>query len=135
MNRSKWVSAVLVAVVALGSPLAALAQETPKYPDLAQQSYPYPGSARSEQPPPAPDPRLEPTEGDKTGAFFLNLAYVPGKAIICGVGTLTSALVMGLTLGSGYRQAVGVFNEGCHGTWVLTPEHVSGKIPAREDVD
>jgi hypothetical protein len=42
---------------------------------------------------------------------------------------------MGLTLGSGYRQAVGVFNEGCHGTWVLTPEHVSGKIPAREDVD
>ncbi|HLF48360.1 MAG TPA: hypothetical protein VJA45_03230 [Methylomirabilota bacterium] len=137
MDRSKWVSAVLVAVVALGSPLAALAQAPPgpQYPDALKAPYPYPGSAMSEQPPPAPDPRLEPTEGDKTGAFFLNLAYVPGKAIICGVGTLTSALVMGLTLGSGYRQAVGVFNEGCHGTWVLTPEHVSGKIPAREDVD
>lgn len=137
MDRIKWVCAVLVAVLALGSPLAALAQAPPgpQYPDLQKQPYPYPGSAMSAQPPPTLDPRLEPTEGDKTGAFFLNLAYVPGKAIVCGVGTLTSALVMGLTLGSGYRQAIGTFKEGCHGTWVLTPEHVSGKIPPKEDVD
>ncbi len=137
MNRFKWVSAALVAVLALGSPLAALAQAPPgpQYPDVLKEPYPYPGSAMSAQPPAAPDPRLEPTEGDKTGAFFLNLAFVPGKAILCGTGTLVSAAVMALTFGSGYRQAIGVFNEGCHGTWVLTPEHVSGKIQPKEDVD
>ena len=139
MNRFKWVSVVLVVVVALGSPLTVSAQQLPhpQYPDILTKDhpYPYPGSALSAQPPPAPDPRLEPTDNDKTGAFFLNIAYVPGKAILCGAGTVTSAVVMILTFGSGYRQAVGTFNEGCHGTWVLTPEHVSGKIPAKEDVD
>ena len=135
MNSSRWLCVVLVAVFALGGPLAALAADDFKVEQPAREAYPYPGSARSAQPPPAADPRLEPTDGDKTGAFFLNMAYVPGKAIICGVGTLTSAFVMALTLGSGYRQAVGVFKEGCHGTWVLTPEHVSGKIPPKEDVD
>ena len=137
MDRFKWVSVVLVVVVALGSPLAALAQAPPgpQYPDVLKEAYPYPGSAMSAQPPAAPDPRLEPTDNDKTGAFFLNIAYVPGKAILCGAGTVTSAVVMILTLGSGYRQAVGTFKEGCHGTWVLTPEHVSGKIPPKEDVD
>ena len=140
MDRFKWVSVVLVAVLALGIPLAALAEEGPtplRYPDILKEKYdyPYPGSAQSAQPPQAPYPRLEPTDNDKTGAFFLNIAYVPGKAILCGAGTVTSAVVMILTFGSGYRQAVGTFNEGCHGTWVLTPEHVSGKIPAKEDVD
>ncbi len=135
MNSSRLLCVVLVAVFAMGGPLAALAADDFKVEQPAREPYPYPGSARSEQPPLAPDPRLEPTENDKTGAFFLNLAYVPGKAILCGVGTLTSAFVMGITFGSGYRQAVGVFKEGCHGTWVLTPEHVSGKIPRKEDVE
>jgi hypothetical protein len=133
MNRSKWICAVLVAVLALGLPLAALAQLTVEQP--AREPYPYPGSANSAVQPAPPDQELEPSDGDKVGAAFLNAAYVPGKAILCGIGTLTSAVVMGLTFGSGYRAAIGVFKEGCHGTWVLTPEHVSGKIPPKEDVD
>ena len=74
--------------------------------------------------PPAVDPvtSTEPTTGDAVGAGFLNVIYVPGKAIICTAGTLTSVLVMLLTFGSGYRAATGVFNEGCGGDWVLTPE-------------
>lgn len=133
MNRSKWVCAILIAVLALGAPLAALAQLKVEQP--AREPYPYPGSAASAMPAAPPDSGLEPTDGDKAGAFFLNVAYIPGKAIVCGLGTLTSAVVMGITFGSGYRQAVGVFKEGCHGAWVLTPEHVSGKIPPKEDVD
>jgi len=85
--------------------------------------------------PPAVDPvtSTEPTTGDAVGAGFLNVIYVPGKAIICTAGTLTSVLVMLLTFGSGYRAATSVFNEGCGGDWVLTPEHVSGQIPGPGD--
>jgi hypothetical protein len=85
--------------------------------------------------PPAVDPvtSTDPTSGDAVAAGFLNVIYVPGKAIICTAGTLTSVLVMLLTFGSGYRAATGVFNEGCGGDWVLTPEHVSGQIPGPGD--
>ena len=85
--------------------------------------------------PPAVDPvtSTEPTTGDAVGAGFLNVIYVPGKAIICTAGTLTSVIVMLLSFGSGYRAATGVFNEGCGGDWVLTPEHVSGQIPGPGD--
>jgi len=30
---------------------------------------------------------------------------------------------------------VATFKEGCGGTWVLTPEHVAGKIPPRDDLE
>ncbi len=39
------------------------------------------------------------------------------------------------TLGSAYRAAVATFKEGCDGTWVLTPEHVAGKIPPRDEIE
>jgi hypothetical protein len=85
--------------------------------------------------PPAVDPVAsnEPTDADRVGAGFLNVVYVPGKAIACTAGTVTSVVLMLLTLGSAYRAATGVFNEGCGGTWVLTPEHVSGQIPGPGD--
>ena len=74
-------------------------------------------------------------DSDRVGAGFLNIVYVPGKAIVCGLGTIASAGVMLLTFGSGYRAAVATFHEGCGGTWVLTPEHVAGKVPPAEDVE
>src|SRR5260370_9877872 len=82
--------------------------------------------------PPALDPvtSTDPTPGDAVGAGFLNIIYVPGKAIICTAGTLTSRIVMLLTFGSGHRAATRVFNEGCGGDWVLPPEHLSTQIPS-----
>jgi hypothetical protein len=75
----------------------------------------------------------EPTPGDATAAGFMNVVYVPGKAIICTAGVLTSTLLLLLTFGSAYRAARGVFQEGCSSPWVLTAEHVSGKIPGPGD--
>jgi len=43
--------------------------------------------------------------------------------------------VMLVTLGSAYRAAVSTFREGCGGTWILTPEHVAGKIPPRDEIE
>lgn len=75
----------------------------------------------------------EPTPGDATAAGFLNVVYVPGKAIICTAGVVTSTVLMVLTFGSAYRAARGVFMEGCSAPWALTADHVSGKIPGPGD--
>lgn len=116
MMGSKWLCAALVGVLALTGLLpawsaVAQAQQTSTY----QQ--------------PAASAGTEPTEGHRTGTYFLNAVYMPGKAIICASGTVAATALMLLTFGSAYRTAVRVFEEGCHGTWILTPGHVSGKIP------
>ena len=54
---------------------------------------------------------------------------------MCGLGTVASAVVMIVTLGSAYRAAVATFKEGCDGPWVLTPEHVAGKIPPKDEIE
>jgi hypothetical protein len=75
----------------------------------------------------------EPTKGDAVGAGFLNVVYVPGKAIICTAGVVTSTVLMLLTFGSAYSAARGVFLEGCSAPWALTADYVSGKIPGPGD--
>ena len=66
---------------------------------------------------------------DAVGAGFMNVVYVPGKAIVCSAGAVFATALMLLSFGSGYLTAEGIFKEGCGGTWVLTPDHVTGKIP------
>ncbi len=115
MKTSKWLSVLVVAVLAMGGPLAPLA-----------------AMAQAPQPAPAQAPAGEPSQGAKVGAGVLNIVYVPGKAILCGTGTLVSAGLMLLTFGSAYRAAVNIFNEGCGGKWALTPYDVAGRRPPEE---
>jgi hypothetical protein len=68
-------------------------------------------------------------------APFVNVFYVPGKVITCTAGTVVSTVVLLLTFGTGYRAAGRVMDEGCGGSWIVTPEHLSGKIPPREDLN
>ena len=103
---TKWLCGLLVAVMALTGPLlsrAAVVQAA----ELSSETSPADADV---------------SDGDRVGAGFLNVAYVPGKAIVCGLGTA-------------YRAAVATFKEGCGGTWVLTPEHVAGKIPPKDDIE
>jgi hypothetical protein len=149
MKISAWVSAALVAVLFVAGPLApmtAFAQmavpppppAAPLDPPLTSQK---PGQERVPVDPvetmmlPSVEPITshDPTAGDATAAGFMNVVYVPGKAIICTAGVLTSTLVMLLTFGAGYRAARGVFLEGCSAPWALTADHVSGKIPGPGD--
>ncbi len=152
MKTCPWISAALVAVMLIAGPImpivawAQMQQETQQVPPPPPPPAPdtrLEPSMSDRQPtpmpysnlPPAVDPITsnEPTDADRVGAGFLNVVYIPGKAIICTAGTVTSVVVMLLTFGSAYRAAAGVFNEGCGGDWVLTPEHVSGKIPGPGD--
>ena len=116
MTTSKWLCAILVMALAISGPLAPLtAMAQAQQPAMAQASAPG-----------------EPSQGARVGAGFLNVIYVPGKAILCGTGTLASTFLMLLTFGSAYHAAVGIFNEGCGGKWVLTPYDVSGKRQPEE---
>lgn len=82
-----------------------------------------------------PSGSVEPTEGDAVAAGMMNVIYVPGKAILCTAGVVASVGLLLVTFGSGYRAAKSVFNEGCGGDWILTPEHLSGKIQPKSDLE
>ena len=113
----KWLCALLVAVMGLTGPLLSRAAVV-----QAAELSSAPVDANV-------------AESDRVGAGFLNVVYVPGKAIVCGLGTIASAGVMLLTFGSAYRAAVATFKEGCGGPWVLTPEDVSGQVPPRDELE
>ncbi|HET8533122.1 MAG TPA: hypothetical protein VFO08_18355 [Methylomirabilota bacterium] len=116
---TKWLCGLLVAMMALTGPLlsrAAVVQAA----ELSSGATPVDADV---------------SDADRVGAGFLNVGYVPGKAIVCGLGTVASVAVMAVTLGTAYRAAVATFKEGCGGTWVLTPEHVAGKIPPKDDIE
>lgn len=114
---TKWLCGLLVAVMALTGPLLTRAAVV-----HAAELSPTPVD-------------VEVSDSDRVGAGFLNVGYVPGKAILCGLGTVASVGVMIITFGTAYRAAKATFKEGCGGTWVLTPEHVAGKVPPKEDIE
>jgi hypothetical protein len=122
MKTSTWMCAVVVALLLVGGPLAPLTV-------MAQM---VPTTPPPPPPPPPPPTVREPGPGDEVGAGFLNVIYVPGKAIVCGAGALAGTGLMLLTFGSAYRAAVSIFKEGCGGRWVLTPYDVSGIRPPDE---
>ena len=116
-DARKWLCGLLVALMALMGPLLSRAAVV----QAAELS-----STAAD---------VEVSDADRVGAGFMNVVYVPGKAIVCGLGTIVSAGVMLVKLGSAYRAAATTFKEGCGGTWILTPEHVAGKIPPRDEIE
>jgi hypothetical protein len=116
---TKWLCGLLVAALAMTSPLLSRAAVV-EAAELSSQIAPA---------------DAEVSDADRVATGFLNVGYVPGKAIVCGLGTVATVGLMVITLGSAYRAAVATFNEGCGGTWVLKPENVSGRVPAGRDLD
>ncbi|HET9925120.1 MAG TPA: hypothetical protein VFS98_13465 [Methylomirabilota bacterium] len=114
---TKWLCGLLVAVMALTGPLLSRA-----------------AVVHAAEPSPSPVD-VEVSDADRVATGFLNVGYVPGKALVCGLGTVATVGLMVITLGTAYRAAKATFNEGCGGTWILTPEHVAGKVPPKEDIE
>ncbi len=130
MSGSKWISAFLVGVVtAVGimAPTHAMAQSTmqPMQTQSTMQSM-QPEASEAEPP--------RAGTAAKVGAGFVNVVYVPGKAIICGAGTLVAGGLLLLTFGNAYREAVSFFNEGCAGSWIVTPEQVA-RVPNKSQFE
>ena len=137
MTARKWLCAILVSAVAGSAvliPITAGAQAPPPPPPPAVPMTPPP--MQSMQPPTAaPEaPEVAPSTGARIGAGVLNVVYLPGRAIVCGAGTIVAAGFMLATFGSAYREAVSFFNDGCRGSWMLTPEEVAA-IPKRVQLE
>jgi hypothetical protein len=127
MTITRWQCAVLAVIVMLAAPYAtwlsvAQAQQTQQTQTTTMDTT---GSIFT----PPPSESFEPTAGDAVAAGFMNVVYVPGKAILCGLGTVATVGLLLLTFGTAYRAATDTFKEGCGGDWVLTAEHISGAIP------
>ena len=150
MKTSPWIAAALVAALLSMGPLAPivtlaqaqqLQQATPAPPLDPPLTSQVPGQETKPVDPPSsmlmpsvePQWSTDPTPGDATAAGIMNVVFIPGKAIVCTAGVLTSTVLMILTFGSAYRAARGVFQEGCSSPWALTAEHMSGKIPGPGD--
>jgi hypothetical protein len=82
-----------------------------------------------------PSGGAEPTEGDAVAAGLMNVVYVPGKAIICTLGTIATVGLLLLTFGTAHQAAKSTFVEGCGGDWVLSADHLSGKIQPKSDLE
>lgn len=101
---------------------------------------PLPAAAQSETPPAAPaQPAQQPDlyqealkasqapprqheDAYQTGAAVATLFSLPGRVILCGLGTGLTFATLLITLGTGYGAAKSIFEEGCVGKWVVTPE-------------
>ena len=132
MKIYPWISAALVAALFVSGPLAPMAALA-QAPQPGQERVPVDPVEQMLMPTVEPITGKDPTAGDAVAAGFMNVVYVPGKAIICTAGVLTSTALMLLTFGSAYRAARGVFLEGCSAPWALTADYVSGKIPGPGD--
>jgi hypothetical protein len=67
--------------------------------------------------------------GYEVGAGVVNAFYVPGKAILCGLGSIVGVGVLLITFGSGYRVATAVAREGCGGRWLVGPDDLRPERP------
>ena len=74
-DATKWLCGLLVALMALTGPLLSRAAVV----EAAELS-----STAAD---------VEVSDGDRVGAGVMNVVYVPGKAIVCGLGTVVSAAV------------------------------------------
>ena len=163
MSALRWMAPVLVVVLAAGplTPMVAGAQ-TPTAPSQAPAPAPQPPAAppppaaapQAPVTPPAQAPAITPLQpmesmqpdsvvegsgpvagtGARIGAGVLNVVYVPGKAIVCGAGTIVAGVMMLATFGSAYREATSFFKEGCSGAWLLTPADVAA-VPKRSQFE
>jgi hypothetical protein len=124
MTTGTRLLSVLLAVVLAGSgvlaPAAAGAQsETPPpnappppgQPDLYQQALRVPPPAAEDYP-----------GAYQAGATVASIFSVPGRAVLCAAGSLLSVVTLMVTFGSGYGAAKSVFEEGCIGQWIVTPD-------------
>ncbi len=118
---------LIVASFALAGPLAPLAH--------AQAVQPAPPA-----PPAPPDLFQETLKAQRTSdraqglyateAVVVNVVRVPGKVVTCAAGAAIGIVLLVFTLGSGYRAAAAITDEGCGGKWILKGDDLRPEGPA-----
>jgi hypothetical protein len=120
---TKTGSRILTVVVALAmlvtgplAPLAAAQQPAPSSPP------PAPTQSAMEQPQDMPEEESHAAETTayNVGAGIANVFYIPGKAILCGIGGAVGISILIISIGSAPKPAAYFAREGCGGPWILT---------------
>ena len=106
---ARSISLAVVLSLVLGGPLAPFAAAQQSAPPAAMQD-----AVKTNERNDASSPAYD------VGAGVANVAYVPGKVFLCGLGVVAGTVVLLLTFGTAYRTAAAVGEEGCGGRWVLT---------------
>jgi hypothetical protein len=104
----RFVAGALVAIILVGAvPPVARAQQPAQQPGMMQEQM------------------KKSDDGNwDTVANVYNVAYVPGKALLCGLGGIAAFVLMGITFGTAYKAATATVREGCGGPWTLTADDV-----------
>lgn len=79
--------------------------------------------------PPAPADGRAPAGDDAAGSIAANIAYAPGRALLCGFSGLSAGLLMIVTLGQSYDDASELLHGGCSGPWLLRPNDIRQAVP------
>ena len=78
---------------------------------------------------PAPVDGRVPDADDETGSIAANLWYVPGRALVCGLGAISAGVVMTLTMGQSYEGASQLMHGGCSGPWIVRSSDIRQAVP------
>ena len=107
----RFLAFTIVAAVAVMGPLTPLAHAQqpaqPAQPDLFKETLKAQSATDKSQ------------DYYDAGAVAVNVFLIPGKTLTCLAGGLVGGAILAATLGSGYKAAAGVVNEGCGGKWVV----------------
>ena len=131
MKTGSRILAVLVALALLATgplaPLAAAQQPTPTTPTTPPPAQPMPPAQPAPEPvvqQPQDIPEQESHLGESAaynvGAGVANVFYIPGKALLCGLGGMVGIFILFVSVGSAPRPAAYFAREGCGGKWILT---------------
>jgi hypothetical protein len=78
---------------------------------------------------PAPVDGRVPDADDEVGSIAANLWYVPGRALVCGLGAISAGVVMTLTMGQSYEDASQLMHGGCSGPWIVRSRDIRQAVP------
>jgi hypothetical protein len=137
------IASTVVLALVLGGPMAPLVRaQQPTETQQTAQVPPAPPAPPPAQTAPAPTPQPEMfPETIRTrdaerhqgayaaGAAIANVFYIPGKGVLCAIGSAVGIALLGLTFGSGYKTATAAASEGCGGRWVLRGDDLRPERP------
>ena len=63
-------------------------------------------------------------------AVVVNIFLVPGRVITCAAGGLVGVTILAVSLGTGYRPASYMFQEGCGGKWIVKGDDLRPDTPS-----
>jgi len=144
MKTGSRILTVLVALALLATgplaPLAAAQQPTPTTPTTPPPQQPMPSAQPAPEPVvqqpqdiPEQESRLAEDAAYNVGAGVANVFYIPGKALLCGLGGAVGIFILFVSIGSAPRTAAYFAREGCGGKWILTGDDIRPEPEVRFD--